>query len=562
MKKKMNQSKLVFLTNALSAVLLILIGALFVWNIQLNSVISKANDDRMLLYENANRFMNGSAYLTNEVRAYAATGDKVRYENYWNEVNTLKNRDIGVQNMKDIGITAEEQRLIDEMYAISNKLIPLEEQAMKDAASGSLQKALDYVYGADYEQAITQINKTKDTFVSTLIARTNNRVQELNTTLGILQTINIVSIILVVLFQVINFRLIVKEVLKPIIAVQKEMEEISSGNLSSIFTLEPNTSEIGMLVNAIHSTKASLKQYITDISQKLSEMANGNFALSVKLDYVGDFNPIKQSIEHILDSLNDAMRQVDQTAGQVSSGADQFSAGAFALAEGATQQASSVEELSATVTELSQRVMRTAANADKAKLQSQQASNEVSGCNAQMQEMISAMNNICTKSEEISKIIKTIEDIAFKTNILALNAAVESSRAGDAGKGFAVVADEVRDLAGKSAEAAKSTTILIQQTLEAVHSGTKIADRSVEAMLRVVSGSNDVSNLIQDIAKASGEQANALSQVALGVDQIASVVQSNSATSEQSSAAAQELSSQAQVMKELVSHFRLYCTSA
>lgn len=557
MKKRMKQSKLVLLTSVISVILLIIIGILFGWNLNVTSLMSKANTDRMDLYENANRFMNGSAYLTNEVRAYAATGDQTHYDNYWNEVNTLKNRDNGIANMQNIGITAEEQAMINEMSSLSNNLVPLEEQAMKDTAAGKTQSALDFVYGPEYEKSIAKINQIKTDFVNILIQRTNSQVKLLGEIQSLCQLLIILALLAIICIQIVIYLLIIRKVIRPIVAVQKEMGEIAVGNLSSSFLLEADTSEIGMLVQSIHSTKDSLKQYIQDISAKLGEMAKGNFALSVELDYIGDFGPIKDAIAHILDSLNDAMGQIDQTAAQVSVGADQVSSGAQALAQGATEQASSVEELSATIAELSHHVRQNADSADHARDRSLLARAEVSGSNTHLQEMMDAMNNISRKSEEIGKIIKTIEDIAFQTNILALNAAVEAARAGTAGKGFAVVADEVRNLAGKSAEAAKSTTTLIQQTLDAVQSGVTIADGTALAMQRVVESSDTVSDLIQEIAKATGEQSGALSQVAQGVEQISSVVQTNSATAEESAAASQELSDQSQTLKNLVARFNL-----
>ncbi|MCI9136832.1 MAG: methyl-accepting chemotaxis protein, partial [Lachnospiraceae bacterium] len=222
-----------------------------------------------------------------------------------------------------------------------------------------------------------------------------------------------------------------------------------------------------------------------------------------------------------------------------------------------TEQAAAVEELATTIAGISNQVKDTAENALEARKQSNAAGDEVEECNEQMRDMMNAMEEITRTSDEIGKIIKTIEDIAFQTNILALNAAVEASRAGIAGKGFAVVADEVRNLAGKSSEASKNTAELIESSIKAVARGTKIADSTAQSLIKVVEGVRMASDKVDQIADAAEEQASAVEQVTLGVDQISSVVQTNSATAEESAAASQELSEQADMLKQLVARFIL-----
>ena len=288
-------------------------------------------------------------------------------------------------------------------------------------------------------------------------------------------------------------------------------------------------------------------------------MANGNFRVHTKAEesYVGAYHDVLMSMRRINRTLSATLREINTAADQVSAGADQVSAGAQALSQGATEQASSVQELAATIAEVSHNVSSNAERAKEANDKAIAVSNEVSEGNQKMQQTLAAMGEIRGSSAEIAKIIKTIEDIAFQTNILSLNAAVEAARAGAAGKGFAVVADEVRNLAAKSAEAARTTTELIQSSLKAVEHGTESVDDTAQSLNSIVTSIQEITESVQHISTASNEQANAIDQITQGIDQISSVVQTNSATAEESAAASEELSGQAQTLKSLTGRFRL-----
>ncbi len=315
--------------------------------------------------------------------------------------------------------------------------------------------------------------------------------------------------------------------------------------------------EIGQLGSAFVESAASIRSYIADITNILGEMERGNLTAVSELEYPGDYADLKNASLGILSSLNDTLSQINQAAEQVSDGSGQVSGGAQSLAQGAAEQASSVEELSATITEISAHVKENAEHAAMASLNVNHVSSEIEASNNYMSEMIAAMSRINGSSNEIGKIIKTIEDIAFQTNILALNAAVEAARAGAAGKGFAVVADEVRNLAAKSAEAAKSTTALIENSMKQVENGTRIAGETAESLLRVVKSAGNVAETVEKISQVSKQQSDAIDQVKMGVDQISNVIQTNSATAEESAAASEELSRQAQGLKILVRKFKL-----
>ncbi len=554
MKKAMKQSKLIAIMNGVSISALILMALLLLVYANVDKELSKNNEDRFNLTYNANRFMNGSAYLTNEVRAYAATGEQEHYDNYWNEINTLKNRDQGVAAMQEIGITPEEQGMIDEMSALSNKLVPLEEDAMNNVQENRLQKALDYVYGSEYSSSIAQINSIKEQFLSALDTRTMEEIQTLNLRLMIVRILIYLAMALVAVMQIIVMLVTRRNILHPIIAVRDQMGEISLGNLSAEFPLEADTSEIGMLVASIHETKKELKNYIHDIDSKLAQMAQGKMNLTIDTDYRGEFLPIQNALRQILDSLNLALSRINHTASQVSDESEQMASDAQILSAGAAEQASAIQELSANIQSLSGQVTSTSQDADKARQASMDSAAQLTACSKKMEQLTSAMGDISEASQKINGIIKTIEDISFQTNILAINASVEAARAGTYGRGFAVVADEVQSLANKSSVAAKDITKLIENSLELVQHGTTLSGDTTEALAIGVAGSKSTADLIQKIAQ---QQALSLEQLTGGVEQISDVVQTNTATAEKSAASASELHKQAEELKQSVQKFKL-----
>ena len=372
--------------------------------------------------------------------------------------------------------------------------------------------------------------------------------------LGVILAVMAVAIILVLGTA---FKL-VKGIMEPTEEVRKALMGFSKGELDIPVNYE-SKNELGDMCNALRSSQDTLSAVIEDICYLLGEMANGNFDVRSRAtdNYVGALGAVLESIRKINSNLSDTLAQIDMSAEQVSSGSEQVSTGAQALAQGATEQASAVQELSATITEISDNAKKNAENGEMAMRQSQESGNLVLESSKYMEEMVEAMGNISQSSQEIGRIISTIENIAFQTNILALNAAVEAARAGSAGKGFAVVADEVRNLATKSDQAAKATKELIDHSIESVQDGNEIVKKVSEALSKTVEASNLSMNSLQEITKAVEAEAESIAQVTEGIDQISAVVQTNSATSEESAAASEELSSQASLMKELMMKFTL-----
>ncbi len=353
-----------------------------------------------------------------------------------------------------------------------------------------------------------------------------------------------------------------RSVSNPLFRLTVLAQTMEQGNLGlnqhqSIMTEIDSNDEIGVLSQSFDHTISRLRNYIGEISSTLEAIANGDLTAQITQEYIGDFSAIRTSLNDILQRLNSTVGQIVTSAEHVSGGAEQMSTAAQALSQGSMEQTGAVEELESTMRSVTVSVKQTAESVQHAREQVDGMGTQLTEGNQKMREMIAAMKEITDSSHEIGNIIKTIEDIAFQTNILALNAAVEAARAGTAGKGFAVVADEVRSLAAKSAEASQSTSALIGRSIAAVNQGTQIADATAKQLESVVAGAHEMVETINEISSDARTQADAVEQIQDQIGQITSVVQTNSSTAEESAATSQELSAQANLLKQLVKAFRL-----
>ena len=513
-------------------------------------------------------FILGDVYFDEDSRSYVV-GASGMLKDRSGTVRGVAAADVYLDAISQVvsGIQLEETGGIFLVDARTDTIIGHRDSAMTGEKLGELQGGI-YAYAGEqilagktglsiYDKTYVQVERVPGSdWVAVAYVSQGEVLQELSTLAVVIAVLALAALLLMALLVVIQVRRVIG---RPVRELSRAATRIAEGELEQSIQYS-SRDELGVLADNFNRVTIRLRdyvRYINEIAQTLHEIAGGNLTFTLQCEYTGEFAKIKDSLEDISQALNGAMGQLRIASRDVAAGAEQVSNGSMVLSQGSTEQAAAVEALAGHIDAVSNSVHQIAQGAQEANRIAQAVKGGLLDSDGKMRNLTEVIQNISDKSSEIHKIVKTIEDIAFQTNILALNAAVEAARAGAAGRGFAVVADEVRNLAGKSSNAARETTVLLNQTVEIMGEGVCAAQDTAQSMLSVVEQADQMSGLISGIADYTRQQAANAEEITSGIGEISTVVQSNVATAEASAAASEELSGQASMLREMVAKFRL-----
>lgn len=504
-----------------------------------------------------NQYRLGSKILTESVQSYAVTGIQDYYDNYFKELNEDKNRDIAWQGLQDNHLKEDEWATLQQIADMSNGLVPLEEEAMDAVAAGDLQTAQDAVFGTTYEDTVAQISSLTDDCINKI----QNRMQRKQSVLNIIMLISIfaftVSFIVIVeqIKKIMQFSR--RELLLPIIKVSDLVKNLAQGNFQNETDMREDESEVGIMIASINFMNQNFTKMISEISNVLDKMGNGNYTVSLQEQYVGDFIAIKDSMEKIIEDTRHTLTTIRNSANEIGGGSEQLANAATDLAEGCTTQAAQVSEVSEAVDHMAKIMEEKAKDAADAVSLSTHAGEVLMESNAKMQELEEAISEINHCSDQIRDIIGVIEDIASQTSLLSLNASIEAARAGEAGRGFAVVAEQVKNLAEQSTQAAGETTKLIENTVQAVEKGITISNEAVANMNDVMVSAKEATDKMSEMAETMRRESDSMRSINDSVSKVAEIVDSNSAASEETAAVSEEQTAQVQTMVQMMDQFEI-----
>ena len=448
-----------------------------------------------------------------------------------------------------------------EVLALRAELEPLHRELHQSATYVLEMKETDPAQAQLYYQNTIQANLAaivgKLDQVTALLDESNTQgIANMN---GIMATMHITSIVglaLAIIALVSLVLYVMNSVVRPILTISESCKPLHDGQLDLTIPYS-SKNELGELSENLQTAMSRISSYVEDINRIMAQLSDGNFNVSTSTEYIGDFQSIERSIDSFTETMTKVFRHINEVEQRISGNAGQLSNGSQNLAQSSTEQAGAVDELYSTLEELKQNANANVSAAASAHQSANETARQVSVSSQQMEQMVVAMKDIVDASYQIGKIIATIENIAFQTNILALNAAVEAARAGGAGKGFAVVADEVRSLATQSEEAAKATTELIANAVHAAERGGEIVGEVSQTLQAVKDLVTESADSIRRIAQAVEGEADVISQVTDTIGQISSAVQNNSASSEESAAVSAELFQEVRTLESTTGRFRL-----
>ncbi len=445
--------------------------------------------------------------------------------------------------------------LVEEIKPMHQRIHETADQILRSQEADS-KRDLD-LYGKQVKPDVTNLVAKLDDIIAKSKDISNMSAEKLASSIQMTLLSTGLGILITLFACFLMVRYIMPKVVDPLVEITKSSRKLAEGELDFEIDIGTNHNEVGVLAGSLNESVAQLRTYVTAIRVAMSKMASGDLTVQSSAAFKGEFRAIQVAIFDFEEAINDAFIQIKKASEQVAEASEQVSEGAQSLANGSLTQAASVQELADTVQDITGQIKKNTEHADNARVMAQEVGDSMLASNQKMNEMTEAMDEIGEHSQQISKIIKTIEDIAFQTNILALNAAVEAARAGSAGKGFAVVADEVSNLAAKSSQAARTTTKLIGDSIQSVENGVRIAKETAQLLTVSVAGARNVSATIEEISSESNRQSEAATVVLDGINQISAIVQSNSATAQESAATSEELNGQARVLREMVGRFKL-----